>query len=42
MKIEIDKETYKYILKLIRNLKDYKKEREDIRNDIIGSSPRNV
>ncbi len=42
MKIEIDKETYKYILKLIRNLKDYKKEREDIRNDIIDSSPRNV
>lgn len=42
MKIEIDKDTYRYVLKLIRNLKGYKREREDIRNNIIDSSPRNV
>ena len=42
MKIEIDNETYKYILKLIRNLKGYKIEREEIKGNIMDSSPRNV
>ena len=42
MKTPIDKDTYRYVLKLIRNLNAYKKEREEIRVEIIDSSPRNV
>ena len=38
----IDKDTYKYVLKLIRNLNSYKKEIEEIRGNIIASSPRHV
>ena len=39
MKIRIDNETYKYVLKLIRNLERYKKERDELKIDIIESSP---
>lgn len=42
METPIDKDTYRYVLKLIRNLNGYKKEREEVTNDIIDSSPRNV
>lgn len=42
IKTKIDRDTYKYILRQIRNLKGYKKEREELRKDIIDSSPRNV